>query len=94
MHIRKDRIKQSSISHEFIVEKFPSDQVFIEYFEKLRYPNGIFCPKCKSKQIYKIKKSPKQRLCGSCKNNFQYSKVPCSKIAKFPSRNGFLPCIW
>ena len=56
-----DKIKQSGISYEFVDKAFPSEQAFIEYFEKMKYPNGIKCPRCKSKQIYKVKELSKEK---------------------------------
>ena len=61
MHIGQDTIKQSSISYKAVLEKFPEEKIFIEYFTKLKYPDGIICPKCNSKQIYKVKRSPKEK---------------------------------
>ena len=79
-----DKIKQSSISYEFVAKKFPSEEVFIEYFEKVKYPNGIFCPRCKSKQIYKVKNYPKKRQCGACRKSFSIFKGTIFENSKVP----------
>ena len=79
-----DKIKRSSISYEFIDKAFPSEQAFIGYFEKMKYPNGIKCPRCKSKQIYKVKNYPKKRQCGACRKSFSIFKDTIFENSKIP----------
>ncbi len=46
------KIQASQISYFKLMDKFSTDETFIEYFIKLRYPNGVTCNKCGSDKIY------------------------------------------
>ena len=52
--------------------------------KNFKYPNGIICPQCKSKQIYKVKRYPKKRQCGSCRKNFSIFKGSIFENSKIP----------
>jgi transposase-like protein len=52
-----------------LVEQFRSDDACREYLEKLRWPEGIECPRCQSKSISEIRDRD-QFDCNSCRYQF------------------------
>lgn len=52
-----------------LIEKFRSEDTCYEYLEKLRWPNGVVCPKCESKSISRIHER-NQFDCNSCRYQF------------------------
>ena len=72
---RKDKVvkmkdKVIKRTDKVVLKKVISEREFILHFEAFKYPKGIICPRCNSQQIYKARKYPKQRRCGSCQNRF------------------------
>jgi len=57
-------------------EKFPTEESVIQYFIKLRYPNGATCPHCGAvhNKIYRETKRPKVFNCKNCINTFSIFK--------------------
>ena len=53
---------------------FSNEQDCIDYFIKIRYPNGINCNHCKSDKVYYTKNQPRLFQCISCKNHFSIFK--------------------
>jgi len=52
-------------------KQFPSEDKVIEYFISRRYPDGIYCPKCNSKEkVYHRHTSPRMCHCNNCKSEF------------------------
>jgi transposase-like protein len=52
-----------------LIKDFADEKKCREYIEKLRWPNGVECPRCKSAKIYRIVKRD-QLLCSSCEYQF------------------------
>jgi transposase-like protein len=52
-----------------IMKDFADDAKCRAYIESLRWPEGIACPHCQSKKIYRIEKRD-QLLCASCEYQF------------------------
>ena len=52
-----------------LVERFHSEDACREYLEKLRWPEGIECPRCQSKSISEIRDRD-QFDCNSCRYQF------------------------
>jgi len=51
--------------------KFPTEQAVVDYFIKVRYAYGIFCPHCGSvERIYYKRTRPKLFSCHNCNNDF------------------------
>ncbi len=65
------KIQASQISYFKLMDKFPTDETFIEYFIKLSYPNGVTCNKCGSDKVYDKKNERKMFACNSCHNSFK-----------------------
>ena len=55
MNKLRERIQKSSINFMEILSKFRDENSFIKYYESIKYPTGMFCPRCEKKQIYKVK---------------------------------------
>lgn len=56
------------------LERFSTELDVIEYFIKVRYPNGVKCPHCDSEKVYHRRDYPRVFQCGSCRNNFSIFK--------------------
>ncbi|PYT48177.1 MAG: IS1595 family transposase [Acidobacteria bacterium] len=52
-----------------LIKDFADENKCRAYIEKLRWPNGIECPRCKSEKVYRIVKRD-QLLCSSCEYQF------------------------
>jgi transposase-like protein len=52
-----------------VMKDFADDAKCRAYIESLRWPDGIVCPHCQSKKIYRIEKRD-QLLCASCEYQF------------------------
>ncbi len=68
------KIQASQISYFKLMDKFPTDEAFIEYFIQLRYPDGVKCNKCGSIKVCKNKNRIKSFNCNSCHNSFSIFK--------------------
>ncbi|MGO8761077.1 MAG: IS1595 family transposase [Desulfobaccales bacterium] len=59
-----------------VVKRFDTEEKCIEHFERIRWPNGLVCPKCESKRVFRYKtkgKTGKMRhlyQCVDCKYNY------------------------
>jgi transposase-like protein len=51
-------------------KKFPTENAVVEYFIKIRYPNGVYCPHCGSVKVYQETARKKVFHCNDCKNSF------------------------
>lgn len=52
-----------------LVQRFGDESKCRAYIEKLRWPDGPICPRCKSPKIYRLENRP-LLLCGSCEHQF------------------------
>ena len=53
-----------------IYKKFDSKQKSVEYLAELRWPKGVICPKCGSKNVVSLKKQIGRYHCNKCKTSF------------------------
>jgi len=56
------------------LKKFPDEKSIIDYFIRIRYPEGIKCPKCGNVKVYNKKDRPKVFDCNFCGNSFSAFK--------------------
>jgi transposase-like protein len=52
-----------------LIKDFADEKKCRTYIERLRWPNGIECPRCRSAKVYRIVKRD-QLLCSSCEYQF------------------------
>jgi len=52
-----------------LIKDFADESRCRAYIEKLRWPNGVECPRCESEKVYRIVKRD-QLLCSSCEYQF------------------------
>src|SRR5713101_8770865 len=52
-----------------LIKDFADESKCRAYIEKLRWPNGVECPRCESEKVYRIVKRD-QFLCSSCEYQF------------------------
>ncbi|MCL2520263.1 MAG: IS1595 family transposase [Spirochaetaceae bacterium] len=51
---------------------FTNEQDCINHFVKLKYPNGLICPKCStSEKVYRVA-NPKMAICSNCASQFSF----------------------
>jgi len=53
-----------------LLTKFPDERSCIDYYVKVRYPYGVFCPHCASLAVYQRHDRPKVYTCKDCNNTF------------------------
>ena len=53
-----------------LMNKFPTEEKVIQYFLKIRYPDGVSCNHCGSTKVYQEKKRQKVFGCNDCVNCF------------------------
>jgi transposase-like protein len=51
-------------------KNFPTEKAVVNYFLKIRYPNGLTCNHCGSPKVYGRKDNLKLFDCGNCHNTF------------------------
>ena len=50
--------------------RFASKEKAVRFFEQNRWPDGVICPHCKSKRIYKVKNRLGSYQCKDCRDTF------------------------
>lgn len=53
-----------------LMDKFPTDESVVDYFLKVRYPNGVCCNHCGSTKVYQEHDRMKVFKCNDCHNTF------------------------
>jgi len=53
-----------------LIKKFPTEESVIDYYIKVRYPNGVRCNHCGSDKVYQEKRRRKVFSCNDCKSTF------------------------
>lgn len=53
-----------------LIKKFPTENSVIEYYLKIRYPNGVCCNHCGSIKVYQEHGRKKVFKCNDCHNTF------------------------
>jgi transposase-like protein len=53
-----------------LMTKFPTEESVIDYYIKVRYPNGVFCNHCGSIKVYQEHNRKKVFSCNDCKSTF------------------------
>lgn len=71
------------------VSYFHSEEACREYFEKIRFANGDFCPHCKHDKINRFKDGKRYR-CASCKKDFTIKTGTLFGESKIPLQKWFI----
>lgn len=84
---RDDKMKINSIPE--LLDYFKDEQTCIDYFEKIRWPDGIRCPHCGYNKVYKTNRGYK---CASdkCYKKFSYKSGTIMENAKISVRYWFI----
>jgi transposase-like protein len=72
-----------------LIEQFGSEDKCHDYLERLRWPDGIECPRCESKKISRIVKR-RQFDCDSCRYQFSVRVETLFHDSKLPLWKWFL----
>ena len=70
-------------------EMFPTEESAVEWFEKVRWPEGRYCPHCRSKDIYEVaSKKPQPYRCRAkeCRKYFSATVGTVLASKKLPVR--------
>lgn len=62
------------MNYKEFLKKFPDERLIIDYFIKIRYPQGIVCPKCGNTKVYQKKDRLKVFDCNFCGRSFSIFK--------------------
>lgn len=62
------------MNYQEFIKKFPDEKAIIDYFTRIRYPQGVKCNHCGSEKVYHRTKEPKVYDCNSCRNSFSVFK--------------------
>jgi len=62
------------MTYKEFLKKFPDEKAIIDYFTRIRYPQGVKCNHCGSDKVYHRAKEPKMYDCNSCRNSFSVLK--------------------
>jgi len=71
------------------ISHFHSEEVCREYFEKVRFANGDFCPHCKHNKIHRFSDGKRYR-CASCKRDFTIKTGTLFGESKLPMQKWFI----
>lgn len=74
-----------SVGATAVVKTNSQELSIYEYFEKIIWPDGIKCPKCKSSEVYPSKESLRQHECRDCGNKFSFSQN--TNLKKCPAQS-------
>jgi transposase-like protein len=72
-----------------LVQKFADEEKCRTYLEKLRWPDGVKCPRCKADKVYSILKRD-QFVCDSCKYQFSVTAGTIFHDSRLPLWKWFL----
>ena len=72
-----------------LIDTFHSDEKCRAYLERLRWPDGLVCPRCGGKTISRIKKRA-QFDCDSCRYQFSVTSMTTLHKSKLPLWKWFL----
>jgi transposase-like protein len=62
------------MNYKEFMKKFPDEKTIIDYFIKIRYPEGIKCPVCGNEKVYQKKGRLKVFDCNFCGRSFSIFK--------------------
>lgn len=66
-----------------VVRRFGSEETCRDYLIRLRWPDGVICPKCESKSVSKIS-TRAQFDCNACRNRFSVTNGTLFDNTKLP----------
>lgn len=72
-----------------MIHQFNSEAKCRAYIELLRWPNGVLCPRCQSKKIYRLENRP-LLLCASCEHQFSVTVGTIFHDTHLPLEKWFL----
>jgi transposase-like protein len=75
-----------------MMDKFGNEEKCRAYLEKLRWPNGVTCPRCKAEKTYRLPKR-EQFLCASCDYQFSVTVDTIFHDTHLPLTTWFLATI-
>lgn len=75
-----------------VVEAFSDEKQNLIYWEKQRWPEGIYCPNCLNEEIYRFKDQVRFK-CKTCKKHFNAKTGTMLEGTKLPLKKWFI-AIW
>lgn len=84
---------QADLSFFDLTERYPNEASAIRYFEEQRWPNGVKCPACSSKDVLRGKQEQRRRqlwYCHGCDYMFSVTSGTVMEHTKLPLRKWLL----
>lgn len=72
-----------------LIEYFKDEQTAVEYFQKMRWENGIICPHCSHAKVYNFSDN-KRFKCASCREQFTVKVGTIFEDSKIQLRKWFV----
>jgi transposase-like protein len=72
-----------------LTERYPNEESAVRYFEERRWPTGVRCPKCGTKNVVRGKQKKRRRqlwYCHGCKYQFSVTSGTVMENTKLPLR--------
>ena len=81
------RSHRQTISLFELTERFPDEESAVAWFIQQRWPNGVHCPSCNSKDITDVPNAkPMPWWCGDCRKYFSVRTKTVMHRSKLPMR--------
>jgi transposase-like protein len=72
-----------------MLERFPTEQSYIDYLTEVRWHDGVFCPFCGSRKVYHFS-NQKMHKCGNCKKHFSIKVGTIFEDTHIPLKKWFM----
>jgi transposase-like protein len=73
-----------------VIELFPTDEKCRELLERLRWPNGPECPRCKTQKVVRLSTNAKLLWCAECDYQFSVTAGTIFNDSHLPLNTWFL----
>lgn len=73
-----------------LTERFPTDEKCRELLERLRWPNGPECPRCKTQKVVRLSTNTKLLWCSECQYQFSVMAGTIFNDSHLPLNKWFL----
>lgn len=94
MSLRSQECEDSDLSFFQLTERYPDEESAVEYFTSKRWPNGVVCVRCGSKQVYDSNADRRLPLwkCSKCQHQFTVTSGTVMQDTKLPLRKWLQVC--
>lgn len=72
-----------------MLERFPTEQSYIDYLTEIRWRDGAYCPYCGSRTVYHFNDN-RNHKCGDCRKRFSIKVGTIFEDTKIPLQKWFM----